>query len=119
VSAERERLEAADFELASGEVFDPVNWLNARLSRSNVAFDRLDQHLSSLGTACQLLCQKTSDEIEVAANHLVTQLPSTSRNLERMQQEVLRGHSQLGDVLDGLKDADDKKTFRTPRLSRD
>jgi hypothetical protein len=108
-TSERERLDAEDFELPAGVDFDPVAWLNNRISRNGVAFEKLDQHLSSLGTACQLLCQKTSDEIEVAANHLVSQLPSTSRNLERVQQEVVRGHSQLDNVLGGLKDADEHR----------
>jgi len=100
----RERLQLEDFELPDGKEFEPVSWLNMRLARSNVPFDNLTQHLSSLGTSCQLLCQDTSESIEVAANQLVTQLPSTSRDLERMQQEAVRGRAQLGGLLEGLSD---------------
>lgn len=105
----RERLELEDFDIPAGEEFDPLNWLNARLAKSAVTLDRLDQHLSSLGMSCQLLCQDTSESIEVAANQLVAQFPSTGRDLERMHQETLRGRTRLGTVLEGLKDADDRK----------
>jgi len=89
--AERERLELEDFE---GE-FDAVDWLNTRLNRNSVAFDRLDPYLSSLGMSCQLLCLDTSESIEVASNQLVSQLPSTKRDLEKMRSEVLRGRERL------------------------
>ncbi|CAE8626428.1 unnamed protein product [Polarella glacialis] len=84
-------------------------WLNARLATSGVKLDKLDQHLSSLGMSCQLLCQDTSEAIEVASNQLVAQLPSTGLDLERMRAEALRGKSRLGQMLEGLKDADDRK----------
>jgi len=94
-----------------------VNWLNARLARSAVKFDKLDQHLSALGMSCQLLCQDTSESIEVASNQLVTQLPGAGRELERMRGEATRGRGQLGDVLEGLRDADDRKCSRLQGLS--
>lgn len=110
VEQQRERLELEDFEVPDGETFDPVAWLNGRLARSGgVGLDRLDQHLSLLGMSCQLLCQDTSESIEVACNQLVATLPSTSRDLGRMQEEVLGGRGRLGEVLEGLKDADERK----------
>lgn len=106
---EEQRLELEDFECSAGGQFDPVVWLNARLAKSGVAFDKLDQHLSALAMRCQLLCQDASESIEVASNQLVAQLPSTGRDLERMREQALRGREQLGKVLDGLRDADDRK----------
>eukprot|EP00439_Symbiodinium_sp_Y106_P001146 s2478_g1.t1 len=75
------------------EAFDPVAWLNARLARSHVPFDKLDQHLSSLGMSCQLLCQDTSEAIELASNQLVAQLSASSRGMEKMRQEASWGSS--------------------------
>eukprot|EP00929_Paragymnodinium_shiwhaense_P051565 TRINITY_DN25930_c0_g1_i1.p2 TRINITY_DN25930_c0_g1~~TRINITY_DN25930_c0_g1_i1.p2 ORF type:complete len:161 (+),score=52.37 TRINITY_DN25930_c0_g1_i1:131-613(+) len=112
--SQRERLEAEHFEVAEGVQFDPVVWLNTRIARGGagggaVPFDKLDRYLGSLGMSCQLLCQDTSESIEVACNQLTTQLPSTSRDTERMQQEVMKGKGRLGEVLSGLKDADERK----------
>lgn len=105
-----ERLVVEDFKTPSPtEAFDPVAWLNARLARSHVPFDKLDQHLSSLGMSCQLLCQDTSEAIELASNQLVAQLSTSSRGMEKMRQEALSGHARMAEVLEGLKDADDKK----------
>lgn len=106
---QRERLELDDFEVPEGYEFDPVTWLNARLVRNGAAFDRLDPVLSSLGMSCQLLCQETSESIERDSNKLVAQLPHTARDLDKMRSEVVKGRDQLGNVLDGLKRADDRK----------
>eukprot|EP00435_Cladocopium_sp_Y103_P004151 s2665_g1.t1 len=57
----------------------------------------------------QLLCQDTSESIELASTQLVSQLTSAGQNMERMRQEATRGYGRLGDVLEGLKDADDRK----------
>eukprot|EP00930_Biecheleria_cincta_P040940 TRINITY_DN28035_c0_g1_i1.p1 TRINITY_DN28035_c0_g1~~TRINITY_DN28035_c0_g1_i1.p1 ORF type:complete len:805 (+),score=210.63 TRINITY_DN28035_c0_g1_i1:23-2437(+) len=109
-TGQKERLDLQDFATSSGDqAFDPVLWLNARLAKSSVPFDKLDQHLSSLGMSCQLLCQDTSEAIEVASNQLVAQISPSSRDLERMRQDALKGKAKLTDVLAGLKDADDKK----------
>lgn len=107
VSETRERLTLEDFN--SKEAFDPVTWLNHRLSKSSVPFEKLDQHLASLSMSCQLLCQDTSESIELASTQLVSQLTSAGQNMERMRQEATRGYGRLGDVLEGLKDADDRK----------
>lgn len=106
---QRERLQLDDFEVPEGQQFDPVTWLNSRLLRNGVAFERLDPVLNSLGMSCQLLCQETSESIEKSSNQLVAQLPSSVRDLDRMRQEVLKGRDRLGNVLEGLKDADDRK----------
>lgn len=106
-SETRERLTLEDFD--SKEAFDPVAWLNHRLSKSSVPFEKLDQHLASLSMSCQLLCQDTSESIELASTQLVSQLTSAGQNMERMRQEATRGYGRLGDVLEGLKDADDRK----------
>jgi len=106
----RERLAEEDFEVPSGQKFDPVDWVNARLAKNGgVPFAALDKHLSLLGMSVHLCCQDTSESIEMACNQLATQLPSTSRDVERMQQQVVNGRGRLFEVLDGLKEADDKK----------
>jgi len=107
---ERDRLTLEDFAATpSKEAFDPVAWLNHRLSRSSVPFDKLDQHLASLSMSCQLLCQDTSESIELASSQLVSQLGSAGQNMDRMRSEATKGYGRLGDVLEGLKDADDRK----------
>ncbi|CAJ1410396.1 unnamed protein product [Effrenium voratum] len=104
----RERLTLEDFD-SHEAAFDPVAWLNSRLSKSNVPFEKLDQHLASLSMSCQLLCQDTSESIELASNQLVSQLKPSARDLERMRQEASKGYGRLGDVLEGMKDADQRK----------
>ncbi|CAK9010927.1 unnamed protein product [Durusdinium trenchii] len=106
----RERLTLEDFaSTPSNEAFDAVAWLNHRLSRSSLPMEKLDQHLASLSMSCQLLCQDTSESIELASNQLVSQLSSAGPKMETMRQEASKGYGRLGDVLEGLKDADDRK----------
>merc|ERR1719335_135847 len=89
-----ERLELEHFESDDGD-FDAVRWLNTRLARSSVGFDKLKSHLSSLGMSVQLLCQDTSESIEVASNQLVTQMSPLAHDLDQMQAEVVRGKERL------------------------
>eukprot|EP00913_Durusdinium_trenchii_P027561 g25851.t1 len=104
------RLTLEDFaSTPSNEAFDAVAWLNHRLSRSSLPMEKLDQHLASLSMSCQLLCQDTSESIELASNQLVSQLSSAGPKMETMRQEASKGYGRLGDVLEGLKDADDRK----------
>eukprot|EP00971_Amphidinium_carterae_P109243 2163314-Amphidinium_carterae.1 len=107
-SEPRERLTLEDFEL-TGEEFSAVNWLNGRLARNGVSFEKLDQHLNALSMSCQLLCMDTSESIEVAANQLITQLPSTMRDIEKMHTDVLTGRDRLATVVTSIKDVDESK----------
>lgn len=104
-----ERLELDHFEAQDGESFDAVKWLNQRLSRSGVAFDKLEQNLSSLGMSVQLLCQDTSESIEVASNQLVAQMSPLAHDLEQMEAEVERGKQRLTTMVQSLGDVLDSK----------
>ena len=54
--------------------------------------------------SCQLLCQDTSEQIELQSNQLVAQLQTAGPSVERMRQEATKGYQRLGSMMEGLKE---------------